>query len=159
MIWVCDQAQDDRLRKLSSCVISFWGKDPLPPLKMAGKFVLKCFQAILSGLAYVFHGGKLADPDNPPLVENSTFLFNFNLIGYFLCSKQYSKANLWSTHEVVPFLFCMFSLILTFDFDLIFGLLFTFRVLMGYFYGCGRVQNLFWGLLMQFPSILTFDLD
>ena len=42
----------------------------------------------------------------------------------------------------------MLSSILTFDFDLVLGSFLTFRALMGDFLDGGRIQKLFWGLLM-----------
>ena len=45
-------------------------------------------------------------------------------------------------------LFSMFPSILTFDFDLILGRFLLFRALMGYSWGWGGAQKLFWGLLM-----------
>ena len=46
---------------------------------------------------------------------------------------------------------------LTFDFDLIFG---SFWALLGYFWGWGRVQKLWWGVLVELSNFLfyvTFD--
>ena len=63
-------------------------------------------------------------------------------------SIQGSKTVLVSTHVVEQLLFSLFHSILTFDFDLTLVALLTFWVPMGYFWGQGRAQKLFWGLLM-----------
>ena len=42
----------------------------------------------------------------------------------------------------------LFLSILTFTFDLILGHFLLFGALTGYYWGWGRVQTLFWGLLM-----------
>ena len=44
--------------------------------------------------------------------------------------------------------FSLFLLILTFDFDLIFGSFLTFWALTGYFWGWRRIQKMFLALLM-----------
>ena len=68
--------------------------------------------------------------------------------GIFLGSIWGSKTILGYTHVVEQLLFSIVTLILNFDFDLIFGSFLTFWALMGYFWGWGRVQKLFSGLLM-----------
>ena len=59
-----------------------------------------------------------------------------------------TKTVLGSTHVVEQLSFSMFPSLLTFDFDLILGLFFTFWALMGYFWHWGRAQKNFGGLLM-----------
>ena len=59
-----------------------------------------------------------------------------------------SKTTLESTHVAEQLLFSIVPPIRTFDTDLILGSFFTFGGLMGYFWGWGRVQKLFWGLLI-----------
>ena len=87
---------------------------------------------------------------------SSILTFDFDLIlgsfltfwgpnGLFWGSGQGSKTVLGSTHVVEQFLFSIVPSILTFDFYLIF---FYFEALMGYFWGWGWVQKLFWGLLI-----------
>ena len=58
------------------------------------------------------------------------------------------KNVLGSTPVVEQLSFSLFLSILTFNFDLIFGVIFYFLALTGYFLGWGRVQTLFWGLFM-----------
>ena len=55
---------------------------------------------------------------------------------------------LGSTHVVEQLSFFMFPSTLAFDFDLLLGSFLTFGALIGYFWGCGRVQKLFWRLLI-----------
>ena len=62
------------------------------------------------------------------------------------------------------FLFSMFPSILTLNFYLVLGLFLTFQARMGYSWGWGTAEKLFWGLFLQlnnyiFPSVLTFDFD
>ena len=56
------------------------------------------------------------------------------------------------SHVVQQLSISMFLSILTFDFDLILGLFFTFW---GYFWGLGRVHTLFWGLLMYLNNFYS----
>ena len=53
-----------------------------------------------------------------------------------------------STNVVEQLSFSMLLSILIFDFYLILGSFFSVGVLTGYFWGWGRVQKLFWGLLI-----------
>ena len=55
------------------------------------------------------------------------------------------KTVLGSNHVVEQLLFSIFPSILTFDFYLNLGSFFLFVALMGYFWGWGRAQKLFWG--------------
>ena len=59
------------------------------------------------------------------------------------------KTALGCTLVVKHLLFSKFYSIPTFDFDFILGSFFTFWGTMGFFQGWGRVQKLFWGLLIQ----------
>ena len=76
------------------------------------------------------------------------FDFYGALIGYFLGSGQGSKTVLGSTHVIEKLLFPIDPSILTFNFDLILRSFGLFAALMGYFWGQGSVQKMFWGLLM-----------
>ena len=69
-------------------------------------------------------------------------------MGYFWGSRYSSTTLLGFTHIVEQLSFSLFLLILTFDFDLIFGSILTFWALTGYFWGWGTVQKMFWGLPM-----------
>ena len=70
-----------------------------------------------------------------------------------------------STHVVEQLSFSLFLSILTFDFDSILGSFLTFWGPNGCYLGWGRVQTLFWGLLVEqpyfsmLPYILTFDFE
>ena len=78
-----------------------------------------------------------------------SFLTFLGPVGLFLGSGKDSKTVLGSTHVDEQLSFCMFSSILIFDFYLILGVIFDFSgALIGYFWGWGRVQQLFWVLLM-----------
>ena len=61
----------------------------------------------------------------------------------FLGSVKGSKTVMGSTHVVEQHSFSIITLILTFEFDSIFGSFFTFCALMGYFWVAGKVQKLF----------------
>ena len=86
---------------------------------------------------------------------SSIVTFEFDLVlGLFLTFWGFfvvefgSKTISRCTRVVKHLLFSKFSSIPTFDFDLILGSFFTFGALMGLFWGRGRVQKLFWGLLI-----------
>ena len=59
-----------------------------------------------------------------------------------------SKIVLGSTHVIEQLFFLIVPSIMMFDFDLILGSVLTFWGPNGLFFGWGRVQKLFWGLLM-----------
>ena len=80
-------------------------------------------------------------------ILRSRTTFFFILMGYGVFGFGL-KIVLGSTNVVEQLLFSMFSLILTFDFDLLLGPFLTFWGPNGLFWGWGRVQKLFWGLLM-----------
>ena len=69
-------------------------------------------------------------------------------MGYFWGWGKVLQLIFWSTHVVEQPLFSLFLSILTFEFDEILGSFFIFGALMGYLFGWGRIQTLFWGLLM-----------
>ena len=87
--------------------------------------------------------------------SNLWFWFNFGVVFYFFGAL---KGCFWvpgmihtvvgSTHVVEQLSFSMFPSTLAFNFDLMFWSFLTFWALMGYFWGWGRVQKLFCGLLM-----------
>ena len=87
------------------------------------------------------------------LSSNVTFEFDL-VLGLFLTFWGFfvvefgSKTISGCTHVVKHLLFSKFSSILAFDIDLILVSFLTFRALMGYFWGWGRVRKLFCGLLM-----------
>ena len=72
-------------------------------------------------------------------------MFTFcTLVFYFWGQGRVQKLFFfYFTYVVEQLLFPMFSSILTFDFDLFWGSFFTFRALMGYFWGQGRAQTIF----------------
>ena len=76
------------------------------------------------------------------------FLLFWALTGYFGGLGWAQQTDFWSTHVVEQLSFPLFLSILTFDFDLILGLFFTFWGPNSYIWGWGRVQTLFLGLLM-----------
>ena len=87
--------------------------------------------------------------------------------GLFLESGYCSKTVLGSTHVVEQLSFAMLPSILTFDFDLILGSIFTFRGPIGLFLGLvfnsktvlGSAHVVEQLSFSMFPSILTFDFD
>ena len=74
--------------------------------------------------------------------------------GLFLGLGSGSTTDLGSTYVVEQLSFSLFLSILTFNFDLILGSFFIFGALTGYFWGWGRVQTLFLGLLMDFNNFI-----
>ena len=69
-------------------------------------------------------------------------------MGYFGGQGEVKKTVLGSTHVSKQISFSMFPSILTLDYSLNLGSFLTFWGYNGLFWGQGRVQELFWGLLI-----------
>ena len=88
----------------------------------------------------------------PPSILAFTFIYSFFFGGNRLFwGLDQVRFTLGSTHVVEQLSFSLFLSISTFDFYSILGL---FGALMGYYWGWGRVQTLFWGLLMKLNNFI-----